>query len=64
MVDIIKTCYEAIKRLAVPRKDKGILWRELAEFGFTDELKKKLLNYLDRDLAAKRKLLKDLKSHA
>jgi hypothetical protein len=50
VVDTIKIAYELIKELSISKEEKEPLFKELAEFGFTDRLKIRLLAYLDREI--------------
>lgn len=51
----IFSCHEAIRKLNIPVYKMEALLRELAESGFTENLKTKVLTYLGEDV----KSLKD-----
>ncbi len=64
MTEIQKTCYAVIDQLTLMYDDKEHLKSEVAKLGYTPSLKKRLLDFLDREIALSEQRIKQLEAEA
>lgn len=62
MTDIQKTCYAVIDQLSLMYTDKDELKNEVSKLGYTPVLKKKLLDFLDREIELSRQRIMSLET--
>jgi hypothetical protein len=62
MTEIQKTCYAVIDQLSLMYDDKEHLKSEVAKLGYTPSLKRRLLDFLDREIALSEERIKQLQT--